>query len=92
MKAAELTRTASTKNVLLCINKSARVGGRVSFLWHSFGQTVPAKCVARLKDHDTDFGTDLLPVGVKTVSPEILQAKVEKLVLFDFALNGARHD
>lgn len=60
--------------------------GRVLFLWHSFKQTMRAKCVARLKDYDTYFDTDLLPVAVKTVSPEIWKEPVEELVLFDLKL------
>jgi tetratricopeptide (TPR) repeat protein len=60
--------------------------GRVMFVWHSFGRTMRTKCVARLKDYDTYFQTDVLPVPVKTVSPEIWKEPVEELVLFDLKL------
>ena len=51
-----------------------------------------AKCVARLKDYDTYFDTDLLPVAVKTVSAEVWKERVEELVIFDLGLSGARND
>ena len=66
--------------------------GRVLFLWHSFRRTMRAKCVARLKDYDTYFDTDLLPVAVKTVSAEVWKERVEELVIFDLGLSGARND
>ena len=64
--------------------------GRALFLWHSFRRTMRAKCIARLKDYDTYFDTDLLPVPVKTVNPEVWKERVEELVLFDFTLSGER--
>lgn len=66
--------------------------GRVLFLWHSFRRTMRAKCVARLKDYDTYFDTDLLPVDVKAISAEVWKERVEELVLFDLALGGTRND
>jgi tetratricopeptide (TPR) repeat protein len=60
--------------------------GRILFLWHSFKRTIRAKCVARLKDYDTYFDTDLVPVPEKTVSPEIWKEPIEELVLFDLTL------
>ena len=60
--------------------------GRVLFLWHSFPRTMRTKCVARLKEYDTYFDTDIIPVPIKTVSPEIWKEPVEELVLFDLKL------
>jgi tetratricopeptide (TPR) repeat protein len=64
--------------------------GRVLFLWHSFPQTMQAKCLARLKGYDTYFETDILPVPVKAVSPEIWKEPIEELVLFDFKLTDLK--
>jgi tetratricopeptide (TPR) repeat protein len=60
--------------------------GRVLFLWHSFKRAMQTKSAARLKDYDTYFNTDILPVGIKTVSPEIWKEPIVELVLFDITL------
>ena len=51
-----------------------------------------AKCLARLKDYDTYFDTDLLPVAAKAISAEVWKERVEELVYSNLALSGARND
>jgi tetratricopeptide (TPR) repeat protein len=63
---------------------------RILFLWHSFPRTMKARCLARLKGYDTYFETDILPVPVKTISPEIWKEPIEELVLFDFKLTDSK--
>jgi tetratricopeptide (TPR) repeat protein len=60
--------------------------GRTLFLTHSFSRSMQARCLARLKGSDTYFETDILPVPVKTINPEIWSEPIEELVLFDFKL------
>jgi tetratricopeptide (TPR) repeat protein len=66
--------------------------GRTLFLTHSFGRMLHARCLARLKDYDAYFETDILPVPPKTINPEIWSDPIEELVLFDFKLSGSRPD
>jgi tetratricopeptide (TPR) repeat protein len=64
--------------------------GYVLFIWHSLPKTLEARCLARLKDYDTYFETDILPVPVKIVSPEIWKEPIEEVVLFDFKLSDKK--
>ncbi len=64
--------------------------GRTLFLTHSFQQTLQARCLALLKDWDTYFETDILPVPPRTVNPEIWSEPIVELVLFDFKLTGSK--
>lgn len=64
--------------------------GRVLFLAHSFARRMMARCLARLKDYDTYFETDILPVDLKTVSPEIWTEPIDELVLYDVRLTEAK--
>ena len=62
--------------------------GRTLRLTHSFRRTMVARCLARLKDCDAYFETDILPVPVRTINPELWSDPIEELVLFDFKLTG----
>jgi hypothetical protein len=64
--------------------------GRTLFLTHSFQRTLQARCLALLKDWDTYFETDILPVPPRTINPEIWSAPIVELVLFDFKLVGKK--
>lgn len=57
-------------------------------LSHSFSRTMVARCLARLQGYDAYFETDILPVEVRSISPELWQEPIEELVLFDFKLTG----
>ncbi len=57
-------------------------------LTHTFSRTVKARCLARLKGYDTYFETDILPIPVNTINPEIWSDPIEELVLFDLSLTG----
>jgi len=63
-------------------------GRHVLFLQHSFSQVVRVRCLARLKNQDAYFDTDLLPVPAKTTNPELWTEEIEELVLFDFHFDG----
>lgn len=65
--------------------------GRILFVSHSFPRSMQARCLARLKGYDTYFETDILPVPVKTINPEIWKEPIEELVLFDFKLTDSKH-
>lgn len=65
--------------------------GHVLFLWHSFTRNLQARCLARLKDYDTYFETDILPVPMKVINRELWNEPIEELVLFDFKLIEAKH-
>jgi len=65
--------------------------GRILFVSHSFSRSMQARCLARLKGYDTYFETDILPVPVKTINPEIWKEPIEELVLFDFKLTDSKH-
>ena len=60
--------------------------GRVLFMWHSFKGTMRMRCLARLKDYDTYFDTDIRPIPVRIVSPELWKEPIEELVFFDLKL------
>jgi hypothetical protein len=64
--------------------------GYVLFICHSFSKTLEARCLARLRGYDTYFETDILPIPVKLVSPEIWKETIEELVLFDFKLTDRK--
>jgi tetratricopeptide (TPR) repeat protein len=64
--------------------------GYILFIWHSLSKTLEARCLARLKGYDTYFETDILPIPVKVVSPEIWKEPIEELVLFDFKLTDKK--
>ena len=64
--------------------------GYILFIWHSLSKTLEARCLARLKGYDTYFETDILPIPVKVVSPEIWKEPIEELVLFDFKLTDEK--
>lgn len=49
-------------------------------------RTFHARCFARLKDYDTFFETDILPVGPGIGSNETWHEPIEELVLSDFKL------
>jgi tetratricopeptide (TPR) repeat protein len=66
--------------------------GRTLFITHSFARTMRAKCLARLKDYDTYFETDILPIPPKTTNPEIWSDPIEELVLFDLRLTTGEPD
>jgi tetratricopeptide (TPR) repeat protein len=57
-------------------------------LTHTFWRSMRVRCLARLKGYDTYFETDILPVPVETINPEIWSDPIEELVLFDFKLTG----
>lgn len=63
-------------------------GSRVLLLEHSFSQIIRVTCLARLKDQDAYFETDLLPIPPKTLNPELWKEHIEELVLFDFHVDG----
>jgi tetratricopeptide (TPR) repeat protein len=65
-------------------------GRRVLFLQHSFSKIIRVRCLARLKDQDAYFETDLLPIAPKTTNPEIWSEPIEELVLFDFHFDGKK--
>jgi tetratricopeptide (TPR) repeat protein len=58
--------------------------GRVLVLSHHFRRSFQARCLARLKEYDTYFETDILPVPVNKIGREIWSEPIEELVLFDF--------
>lgn len=57
-----------------------RKGNRVLFLQHSFGQIIRVRSVARLKDQDAYFETDLLPIPPHLINPEAWSEPIEELV------------
>jgi tetratricopeptide (TPR) repeat protein len=63
-------------------------GDRLLLLEHSFSQIIRVRCLARLKDQDVYFETDLLPIPPKTINPELWSEQIEELVLFDFHFDG----
>ena len=63
-------------------------GSRLLLLEHSFSQIIRVTCLARLKDQDAYFETDLLPIPPKTLNPELWKEHIEELVLFDFHVDG----
>jgi tetratricopeptide (TPR) repeat protein len=63
--------------------------GRTLYLTHSFRRTLQARCLIRLAGYDTYFETDILPVPVNIINPEIWSDPIEELVLFDFKLTGS---
>lgn len=65
-------------------------GSRLLTLEHSFPQIIRVRCLARLKDLDTYFETDVLPVPPKTLNRELWPEPIEELVLFDFHVNARR--
>jgi tetratricopeptide (TPR) repeat protein len=65
---------------------------RVLFLEHSFPRTVRVRCLARLKDQDAYFETDLLPIPPHQLNPEIWSDPIEELVLFDFHFDEGKSD
>lgn len=64
--------------------------GRTLLLTHSFKQTLQGRCLALLKDWDTYFETDILPIPPRTINPEIWSAPIVELVLFDFKVMGEK--
>lgn len=66
--------------------------GRVLFLEHSFSQIVRVRCLARLKDQDVYWETDLLPIPPKAINPELWSEQIEELVLFDFHFDGRKSE
>lgn len=62
--------------------------GRVLYLSHSFPRVLQARCLARLKGYDAYFETDILPVPLRTLNPEIWHDPIEELVLFECKLTG----
>ena len=62
--------------------------GRMLLLEHSFSKIIRVRCLARLKDQDAYFETDLLPVPPKAINPELWSEQIEELVLFDFHFDG----
>lgn len=67
-------------------------GGRLLLLEHSFSQIIRVRCLARLKDQDVYFDTDLLPIPPKTINPELWSEQIEELVLFDFHFDGRKSE
>lgn len=63
-------------------------GNRVLLLEHSLPQIIRLRCLARLKDYDVYFETDVLPVPPKFISRELWSEPIEELVLFDFHVNA----
>lgn len=63
-------------------------GKRVLLLRHSFRRTLRARCLARLHGYDTYFETDILPVPVRTINPELWSEPIDELVIFAFELTG----
>ncbi|MGI9086339.1 MAG: tetratricopeptide repeat protein [Chthoniobacterales bacterium] len=80
--AAKITDRPELDSFLL--NFHLEKGRRVLLLEHSFGKVVRMKCLARLKDQDVYFETDLLPIQPGTISKEIWDDPIEELVFFDF--------
>lgn len=67
-------------------------GRHVLLLHHSFSQIVRVRCLARLKDQDVYFETDLLPVPPHLTNSEIWSDPIEELVLFDFHFDGGKSE
>jgi tetratricopeptide (TPR) repeat protein len=67
-------------------------GRRALFLQHSFSQIIRVRCLARLKDQDAYFETDLLPIPPNTTNPELWSEQIEELVLFDFHFDGRKSE
>ncbi len=65
-------------------------GNRLLVLEHSLSQIIRVRCLARLKNLDTYFETDVLPVQPKTISREMWSEPIEELVLFDFHVNARK--
>jgi tetratricopeptide (TPR) repeat protein len=65
-------------------------GGRLLLLQHSFSKTIRVRCLARLKDQDAYFETDLLPIPPHATAREIWSEQIEELVLFDFHFDGRK--
>jgi tetratricopeptide (TPR) repeat protein len=55
-----------------------------------FNRALRARCLARLKDYDTYFETDILPVPARLLSLESWQEPIDELVLFDFKLTDEK--
>ncbi|MGI8890989.1 MAG: tetratricopeptide repeat protein [Chthoniobacterales bacterium] len=62
--------------------------GHVLLVEHTFWRTLKVRCYARLVGYDTYFETNLLPIPVSKISPELWSDPIEELVLFDFQLTG----
>jgi tetratricopeptide (TPR) repeat protein len=69
-----------------------RRGQRVLFLEHSFSKIIRVRCLARLKDQDAYFETDLLPIPPHQLNPEAWSEPIEELVLFDFHFDGKKSE
>jgi len=67
-------------------------GNRVLFSHHSFPRIIRVRCLARLKDQDAYFETDLLPIPPHFTNPEAWSELIEELVLFDFHFGGKKSE
>ena len=67
-------------------------GHRLLLLQHSFSKIIRVRCLARLKDQDAYFETDLLPIPPHEINREIWSEQIEELVLFDFHFEGRRSE
>ncbi len=63
-------------------------GKRVLRLTHNFRRTLNVRGCARLHGWDTYFETDLLPIPVRTINPELWSEPIDEMVLFAFSLSG----
>ncbi len=82
------TNNERTDSVTLDFRRNKR--GKTLFLTHSFPRTLQARCLALLKDYDTYFETDILPVPPRTINREMWSEPIEELVLFEFKLTGRK--